>query len=56
VELGDKLDSACEKAMNKLAAIGGRGGVIAISHKGEIIHKHNTLAMDFAMAMGESNE
>ena len=51
VELGDSLDSACDKAMTKLAAIGGRGGVIAISHKGEIVHKYNTRAMDFAMAM-----
>jgi len=56
VELGDSLDSACTKAMHKLAAIGGRGGVIAISHKGEIVHKHNTRAMDFAMAMRGSAE
>jgi beta-aspartyl-peptidase (threonine type) len=51
VELGDSLDSACEKAMDKLTAIGGRGGVIAISHQGEIAYKHNTRAMDLAMAM-----
>jgi beta-aspartyl-peptidase (threonine type) len=50
VELGDSLDSACDKAMTKLAAIGGRGGIIAISHDGEIVHKHNTRTMDFAMA------
>jgi beta-aspartyl-peptidase (threonine type) len=56
VELGDSLDSACQKAMTKLAAIGGRGGVIAISHKGEIVHKHNTRTMDFAMAMRGSEE
>ena len=56
VELGDSLDSACEKAMHKLAAIGGRGGVIAISHQGEIAYKHNTRAMDLAMAMRGSNE
>ncbi len=56
VELGDSLDSACDKAMTKLATIGGRGGVIAISHKGEIVHKHNTKTMDFAMAMRESIE
>lgn len=54
VELGENLDSACDKAMAKLAAIGGRGGVIAISHKGEIVHKHNTRTMDFAMAMRRS--
>jgi isoaspartyl peptidase/L-asparaginase-like protein (Ntn-hydrolase superfamily) len=34
VELGDNLEIACDKAMTKLAAIGGRGGIIAISHKG----------------------
>ena len=56
VELGDSLDSACDKAMTKLAVIGGRGGVIAISHKGEIVHKNNTRAMDFAMAKQESIE
>jgi len=56
VELGDSLASACEKAMSKLAAIGGRGGVIAISHKGEIVYKHNTRAMDLAMAMRGSDE
>jgi L-asparaginase / beta-aspartyl-peptidase len=56
VELGDSLDSACEKAMAKLVEIGGRGGVIAISHKGEIAYKHNTRAMDFAMAIRESEE
>ena len=56
VELGDSLDSACDKAMTKLAAIGGRGGVIAISHKGEIVHMHNTRTMDFAMAMRGSEE
>ena len=56
VELGDSLASACDKAMSKLAAIGGRGGIIAISHTGEIVHKHNTRAMDFAMAMRGSDE
>ena len=54
VELGDTLDTACEKAMTKLREIGGRGGVIAISHKGEIAHKHNTKTMDFALAASQS--
>ena len=56
VELGDTLDHACEKALDKLAGIGGLGGVIAISHKGEIAHKHNTKAMDFAMARRGNDE
>lgn len=52
VELGDTLEQACDKALNKLAAIGGRGGMIAVSHSGEICHRHNTNFMDFAMASG----
>ena len=52
VELGDSLERACEKAVAKLAEIGGRGGVIAISHKGEVAHLHNTNTMDFALARG----
>jgi len=50
VELGDTLDNACAKAVAKLGEIDGRGGVIAISHRGEIAYKYNTKAMDFAMA------
>lgn len=52
VELGDSLERASEKAMAKLAAVGGRGGIIAISHKGEVAHLHNTNTMDFALARG----
>jgi beta-aspartyl-peptidase (threonine type) len=53
VELGDTLDNACAKALAKLGEIDGRGGIIAISHRGEICHRHNTNVMDFAMASGE---
>jgi beta-aspartyl-peptidase (threonine type) len=56
VELGDPLDIACDKALNKLIEIDGRGGVIAISHMGEIAYKFNTRTMDFAMALRGSNE
>jgi L-asparaginase / beta-aspartyl-peptidase len=56
VEQGDTLDNACEKAMNKLAVIDGRGGVIAISHKGEVAYKFNTRTMDFAMLVRGSDE
>jgi isoaspartyl peptidase/L-asparaginase-like protein (Ntn-hydrolase superfamily) len=52
VELGDTLENACAKAMAKLAEIDGRGGVIAISHRGEIAYQYNTKGMDFAIARG----
>jgi len=52
VELGDSLLLACDKAMAKLAEVGGLGGVIAISHQGEVVHMHNTRTMDFALARG----
>jgi len=52
VEIGDTLEQACEKAMAKLRDIGGRGGVIAISHRGEIVFKYNTKGMVYALAAG----
>lgn len=52
VESGSDLRTACDKALQKLAGIGGRGGVIAISHAGEIVHAFNTRGMDFAVLEG----
>ena len=48
VELGTELDKACDMAMNKLGEIGGRGGIIAISHTGEIAYKYNSKTLSVA--------
>jgi len=52
VESGDDLQTACRRALQKLEGIGGRGGVIGISHTGEIAHACNTRDMDFAVLEG----
>lgn len=48
--------SPCEKAMNKLAEIDGRSGIIAITHKGEVEYMFIARTMDFFMVARENNE
>jgi L-asparaginase / beta-aspartyl-peptidase len=42
---GQTLDQACQGALEKLAAVGGRGGLIAIDRVGNILMPFNTLGM-----------
>lgn len=50
VELDIPLEEACNRALTKLGEIGGLGGVIAISNKGEVAYKYNSKTLSMASA------
>lgn len=48
--------SPCEKAMNNLAEVDERGGIIAVTHKGDIAYMFTARATDFAIVLQGNNE
>ena len=52
VEGGQTLAQACDRAMERLTALPGQGGLIAISRSGELAARFNTAAMPWASAAG----